>query len=167
MNGGHPRRRNPRSAYPLAHLERIPPPPPKLSLSTKMTRYISHFQSPLELRYSIVVLRKPCKCPCPQLLQLFCRIPWRFQCAPPPPPREILVYPEQAYMDTHTTRISLSYAWPPYGSGATPQRPSRLNGASCTADDLCISYEAEYLRKIRAQVAAAPACRTPTLSFPC
>lgn len=146
-NGDQLRRRTTSTSH-LSHLKRIPPPPPKLSLLARLKRYLRNFRSPLNLRYSIVVLRKRYAHPYLALLRLFFRIPWRFPTALPPPPREIRSYPEQAYMDTHHARLFELRLVPIWQWRDTPQRSFfRLYEAFCAGDDACISYETEYFWK--------------------
>lgn len=134
----------------LAHLIRHVPPAPKVSLWSKIKRRIRYYRTPLHIRYSIVVLRKRYHHPYLKLLRLFWPIPWRQPCTLPPPPREIMAYPPQAYMDKHYADLYEMRLIPIWKWRDTPQRSFfRLYEAFCAGDDQCISYETEYFWKRR------------------
>lgn len=134
----------------LAHLIRHVPPAPKVSLWAKIKRSIRYYRTPLQIRYSIAVLRKRHHHPYLRLARLFWPIPWRQPCTLPAPPREIMAYDPQAYMDKHYTGLYELRLIPIWKWRDTPQRSFfRLYEAFCAGDSPCISYETEYFWKRR------------------
>lgn len=109
---------------------------------------LRRYRTPLQLRYSYAILGKIYLFPLLQLLRLLTRIPRSFPCVMPPPPRHVMGYPPEAYMDeTHPDIYDLRLI-PLWRWRDTMQRSFyRLYEAMCAFDEPLIGYETEYFWK--------------------
>ncbi|KAG9250981.1 uncharacterized protein F5Z01DRAFT_677235 [Emericellopsis atlantica] len=111
-------------------------------------RRVQFWSSPLKLRYSIIVLSKITDHPYRYLARLFLRYPRHFPVILPPPPREIIAYAPEAYMDEHHLDIFELRLIPIFRWRDTLQSSFyRLYEAFCAYDEPLIGYETEYLWK--------------------
>lgn len=106
------------------------------------------WSSPLRLRYTLVVLSKIRRYPLLSLLRLYLRYPRHFPCNLPPPPRRIIAYEPEVYMDEHHPDIFELRLLPIWRWRDTMQRSFyRLYEAFCAYDEALIGYETEYFWK--------------------